>query len=167
MTNMNDKTNSANTSAPATEAVDENHIIAERREKLAKLRANGIAFPNDFVPTHLATDLHAHYDSLTKEELAAKKIHVKVAGRMILKRVMGKASFATIQDRTGQIQFYINDELTGADTHGAFKHWDMGDFISAEGNLFKTIRVNSRSSAVTCSISASYCTRPRVHPYWS
>ena len=144
---MNDKTNSANPQAPATEAVDENHIIAERREKLAKLRSNGVAFPNDFVPTHLAADLHAHYDSLTKEELAAKKIHVKVAGRMVLKRVMGKASFATIQDRSGQIQFYINDELTGADTHGAFKHWDMGDFISAEGNLFKT---NKGELSVEC-----------------
>ena len=144
---MNDKTNSANPQAPATEAVDENHIIAERREKLAKLRSNGVAFPNDFVPTHLAADLHAHYDSLTKEELAAKKIHVKVAGRMVLKRVMGKASFATIQDRSGQIQFYINDELTGADTHGAFKHWDMGDFIAAEGNLFKT---NKGELSVEC-----------------
>ena len=98
---MNDKTNLDN--AAATEVVDENHIIAERREKLAKLRAGGVAFPNDFVPTHLASDLHAHYDSLTKEELAAKKVHVKVAGRMVLKRVMGKASFATIQDSTGRI----------------------------------------------------------------
>ena len=143
---MNDKTNLDN--AAATEVVDENHIIAERREKLAKLRAGGVAFPNDFVPTHLASDLHAHYDSLTKEELAAKKVHVKVAGRMVLKRVMGKASFATIQDRSGQIQFYINDELSGADVHGAFKHWDMGDFISAEGNLFKT---NKGELSVECS----------------
>ena len=143
---MNDKTNLD--TAPATEVVDENHIIAERREKLAKLRAGGVAFPNDFVPTHLAADLHAHYDSLTKEELAAKKVHVKVAGRMVLKRVMGKASFATIQDRSGQIQFYINDELSGADVHGAFKHWDMGDFISAEGNLFKT---NKGELSVECS----------------
>ena len=136
--NMNDKTNLGSNPAPTAEVVDENHIIAERREKLAKLREGGVAFPNDFVPTHLAADLHTHYDSLTKEDLAAKKVHVKVAGRMVLKRVMGKASFATIQDRSGQIQFYISDELSGADTHGAFKHWDMGDFISAEGNLFKT-----------------------------
>ena len=145
---MNDKTNLGTTPSPATEAVDENHIIAERREKLVKLREAGVAFPNDFVPTHLAADLHTHYDSLTKEELAAKKIHVKVAGRMVLKRVMGKASFATIQDRSGQIQFYISDELSGADTHGAFKHWDMGDFISAEGNLFKT---NKGELSVECS----------------
>ena len=68
---MNDKINLD--ADPATDVVDENHIIAERREKLAKLRAGGIAFPNDFIPTHLAVDLHDHYDSLTKEELAAKK----------------------------------------------------------------------------------------------
>ena len=145
---MNDQVNSSSNQTPATEAVDENHIIAERREKLAKLRANGVAFPNDFVPTHLAANLHTHYDSLTKEELAAKKVHVKVAGRMVLKRVMGKASFATIQDRSGQIQFYINDEISGAEIHGAFKHWDMGDFIAAEGNLFKT---NKGELSVECS----------------
>lgn len=118
--------------------VDENHIIAERREKLAHLRKNGVAFPNDFVPTHHANDLHAHYGELSKEHLAEKNITVKVAGRMMLKRVMGKASFATVQDRTGQIQFYINDADAGADAHNAFKHWDMGDFIAAEGVVFKT-----------------------------
>ena len=69
-----------------------------------------------------------------------KNIHVKIAGRMLLKRVMGKASFATVQDRSGQIQFYINDQETGADSHAAFKHWDMGDIIAGEGTLFKTNR---------------------------
>lgn len=118
--------------------VDENHIIAERREKLAQLRKNGVAFPNDFVPTHHAADLHEHYGEISKEHLAEKNISVKVAGRMMLKRVMGKASFATVQDRSGQIQFYINDADAGADAHNAFKHWDMGDFIAAEGVMFKT-----------------------------
>ena len=118
--------------------VDENHIIAERREKLAQLRKNGVAFPNDFVPTHHAADLHEHYGEISKEHLAEKNITVKVAGRMMLKRVMGKASFATVQDRTGQIQFYINDADAGGDAHNAFKHWDMGDFIAAEGVMFKT-----------------------------
>jgi lysyl-tRNA synthetase, class II len=142
---MNDK---AQTPDNAPEAVEENHIISERREKLAQLRAKGVAFPNDFVPTHHAADLHAHYDGFNKEELAAKKVMVKVAGRMVLKRVMGKASFATIQDRTGQIQFYISDEISGADIHSAFKHWDMGDFIAAEGHLFKT---NKGELSVECS----------------
>jgi lysyl-tRNA synthetase class 2 len=121
-----------------TPIVDENHIIAERREKLAQLRKNGVAFPNDFVPTHHASDLHEHYGEISKEHLAEKNITVKVAGRMMLKRVMGKASFATVQDRTGQIQFYINDADAGTDAHNAFKHWDMGDFIAAEGVMFKT-----------------------------
>ena len=129
-------------------APDENHIIAERREKLAKLRQAGVPFPNDFIPTHLATDLHDHYDNFNKEELASKKISVKVAGRMVLKRVMGKASFATIQDRSGQIQFYINDDVTGVDVHAAFKHWDLGDIIAAEGHLFKT---NKGELSVECS----------------
>ena len=141
--NQNTPKNSAN-----TDPVDENHIIAERREKLAKLRAAGVAFPNDFSPTHLAADLHAHYDSFNKEELAAKKIHVKVAGRMVLKRVMGKASFATIQDRSGQIQFFISDDISGTETHAAFKHWDLGDFIAAEGLIFKT---NKGELSVECS----------------
>ena len=130
------------------QAPDENHIIAERREKLAKLRQSGIPFPNDFIPTHLAADLHDHYDGLSKEELASKKIGVKVAGRMVLKRVMGKASFATIQDRSGQIQFYISDDITGVDVHAAFKHWDLGDIIAAEGRLFKT---NKGELSVECS----------------
>jgi len=110
----------------ATEHLDENHIMAERREKVAQLRAKGVAFPNDFVPEHFALDLHAHYNSLSKEELGQKNIQVKMAGRMMLKRIMGKASFATIQDTTGQIQFYINDDATGAESHSDFKHWDMG-----------------------------------------
>ena len=129
-------------------APDENHIIAERREKLAKLRQTGVPFPNDFIPTHLAADLHDHYDGFNKEELASKKITVKVAGRMVLKRVMGKASFATIQDRSGQIQFYISDDITGVDVHAAFKHWDLGDIIAAEGHLFKT---NKGELSVECS----------------
>jgi len=104
----------------------------------AQLRKNGVAFPNDFVPTHHAADLHEHYGEISKEQLAEKNITVKVAGRMMLKRVMGKASFATVQDRTGQIQFYINDADAGVDAHNAFKHWDMGDFIAAEGVVFKT-----------------------------
>ena len=126
------------TAEPAPQ--DENHIMAERREKLAAIRTQGIAFPNDFKPTHLAIDLHQAYGELTKEALVEKNIRVKMAGRMMLKRVMGKASFATVQDRTGQIQFYINDQESGEQTHAAFKHWDMGDIIAGEGVLFKTNR---------------------------
>jgi lysyl-tRNA synthetase, class II len=117
---------------------DENQLIAERRAKLAALRQAGVAFPNDFVPAHRAGDLHAKYEAATKEQLDAAPLDVSLSGRMMLKRVMGKASFATVKDATGSIQFYINDEGVGAQVHEAFKHWDMGDIIAATGTLFRT-----------------------------
>ncbi|MBZ0104159.1 MAG: lysine--tRNA ligase [Sulfuricella denitrificans] len=126
------------TNEQATLPQDENQIIAERRAKLAELRGKGIAFPNNFDRTHMAADLQLLYSEISKEELEARNIEVSVAGRMMLKRVMGKASFATVQDMGGRIQFYINDEGVGADVHEAFKHWDMGDIIAARGTLFKT-----------------------------
>jgi lysyl-tRNA synthetase class 2 len=117
---------------------DENQIVAERRAKLAALRAQGAAFPNDFRREHLAADLHRTYGALAKADLEPKVIRVAVAGRMMLKRVMGKASFATLQDMTGQIQVYVSNDATGAEAHEAFKHWDLGDILGVEGTLFKT-----------------------------
>jgi lysyl-tRNA synthetase, class II len=117
---------------------DENHIIAERRAKLTALRNKGNAFPNDFRRKDLAGDLAAKYGAKTKEELEALDVEATVAGRMLLKRVMGGASFATIQDMSGRIQLYINDAGVGAETHDAFKHWDMGDILGATGKVFKT-----------------------------
>jgi lysyl-tRNA synthetase class 2 len=119
---------------------DENQIMAERRAKLAKLREQGVAFPNDFVPEHRAGGLHAAYGEQTKEQLEAAGIEVSIAGRMMLKRVMGKASFATVQDETGRIQFYINNDGVGTEVHDAFKHWDIGDIIAAKGKVFKTMK---------------------------
>ena len=127
---------------------DENQIIAERRAKLAEWRQAGNAFPNTFRRTHLAADLHRQFDDLTKEQLEESPVAVKVAGRMMLKRVMGKASFATIQDMSGRIQLYISDDLTGADVHAAFKHHDLGDILGAQGTLFKT-KTNELSIRVT------------------
>jgi len=124
--------------APAAGPADENQIIAERRAKLAALRADGPAFPNDFVREHVAGDLTARYGTLDRGALAQANIEVVLAGRMMLKRVMGKASFATVQDSTGRIQFYIANDDTGAAAHEAFKHWDLGDIIAARGVLFKT-----------------------------
>lgn len=118
--------------------LDENQIIALRREKLNAIRQQGIAFPNHFQRDSLAGDLHAQYDALSKEALDPKAIPVKIAGRMMLKRAMGKASFATIQDVSGQIQLYINNQGVGEAAHNDFKHWDMGDIVGAEGTLFKT-----------------------------
>ena len=119
-------------------SIDENLIIAERRAKLAELRKAGNAFPNDFARTHHAGEIHAAHAGDEREALAALSIEVAIAGRMMLKRVMGKASFATVQDGSGQMQFYINDQGVGADIHAAFKHWDMGDIIAARGTLFRT-----------------------------
>jgi lysyl-tRNA synthetase class 2 len=122
---------------------DENTIIAERRAKLAAIRTQGVAFPNDFRPQHKAADLHAQYGDIEREALEEQAVQVSVAGRMMLKRVMGKASFATIQDASGpkadgRIQLYITSELAGAAAHDAFKHYDMGDILGAQGTLFKT-----------------------------
>ena len=115
--------------------VDENHVIAERREKLAALRVatNGVAFPNDFKPKHKAATLQVQYGEFDKETLDPQAISATVAGRMMLKRIMGKASFATIQDGSGdnagaRIQLYIARDEVGEDVYEAFKHWDMGDF---------------------------------------
>lgn len=120
---------------------DENHIIAERREKLAAIRAktNGHAFPNDFRPEHNAAQLHAAHGLKTKAELAsAEPIRVSVAGRIMLKRGMGKVAFATIQDATGRIQLYFKLEIAGAEAMEDLKHFDIGDIVAAEGTMFKT-----------------------------
>ena len=134
---MNDKTQQVGADE---QPLDENQIIAERRGKLARLREQGVAFPNGFKPTHKAADLHAQYGELSKEVLDPQGIEVSVSGRMMLKRVMGKASFATVQDGSGRIQFYINNDGVGEEAHGAFKHWDLGDIIAAKGKLFKTMK---------------------------
>jgi lysyl-tRNA synthetase class 2 len=93
--------------------VDENRLIAERREKLAAWRATGKAFPNDFSRENLAGKLDELYSAKTREELEATPIEVKVAGRIMLKRVMGKASFASIQDVSGRIQIFVSNDITG------------------------------------------------------
>ncbi|MCG9032358.1 lysine--tRNA ligase [Laribacter hongkongensis] len=124
------------TSQPAQ---DENQIMAERRQKLTEIRTSkGVAFPNDFRRQHMAAPLHAQYDATDKEALEAQPVEVVVAGRMMLKRVMGKASFATVQDSSGRIQFYISRDKVGEDVYADFKTWDMGDILGAKGTLMKT-----------------------------
>jgi len=117
---------------------DENQVIAERRAKLAELRKTGNAFPNTFRRDSVASELHQQYDEHSKEMLEANQVVVKIAGRMVLKRVMGKASFATIQDMSGRIQLYISNDHSGQAVHDAFKHHDLGDILGAQGRLFKT-----------------------------
>ena len=123
--------------------IDENQLISERRAKLHALRqaqANGgpVAFPNDFKPAHHAASLHTAHGAKTVEDLAEEKHLVRIAGRMVLKRVMGKASFATLQDGTGRMQVYVKGEDIGTTLYEEFKHWDLGDFVGAIGHVFKT-----------------------------
>jgi len=117
---------------------DENALIAQRREKLRALREQGIAFPNDFRRNVMAGELHAEYGDKTLEELEAEPRRVKVAGRMMLKRVMGKLSFATVQDMSGRIQLWIERDALPEGNYQQFKSWDIGDIIGAEGVLTKT-----------------------------
>ncbi|MBW7861358.1 MAG: lysine--tRNA ligase [Rhodocyclaceae bacterium] len=117
---------------------DENHIIAERREKLAAWRATGQAFPNDFQRENLAGRLDELYGQKENDELEALPVEVRIAGRILLKRVMGKASFVTLQDLSGRIQAYVTRDGVGEETYTAFKHWDIGDIVGVVGTVFKT-----------------------------
>src|SRR5258705_9996433 len=118
-------------------AVDENALIAERRAKLARLRDGGNAYPNDFRRDVLADELHTAYGEKTAEWFEQHPTGVVVGGRMMLKRVMGKASFAQIRDRSGAIQLFLQQNVLG-DAYDAFKAWDIGDIVGAEGTLFRT-----------------------------
>src|SRR3569833_2945507 len=127
---------------------DENKLIAERRAKLTQLREGGAngAFPNDFRRDSLAGQLHDAFGERSSEWLEANPTRVQVGGRMLFKRVMGKASFAKIADRTGQIQLFLQQESLGA-AYEAFKGWDVGDIVGASGVLFRA-RTNELSVRV-------------------
>ncbi|WP_029133051.1 lysine--tRNA ligase [Sedimenticola selenatireducens] len=119
---------------------DENKLIAQRREKLAQIRERGIAFPNDFRRNVVAGELHAEYGEKSAEQLEKLAVRVRVAGRMMSRRVMGKASFSHLQDMSGKIQLFIQrDSLPEGFYNDTYKkEWDVGDIIGAEGQLFKT-----------------------------
>jgi lysyl-tRNA synthetase class 2 len=138
---------SASTDTPITDdsrpdegRPDENRLVAERREKLKALRAQGIAFPNDFKIDSFAGDLQAEFadkDVHTAEAIDALERRVKVAGRILLKRGQGKVSFVQMQDQTGRIQLFVHQGTLG-ETYEAFKGWDVGDIVGAEGLLMRT-----------------------------
>ncbi len=122
-------------------AADENKLIAERREKLKALRGQGIAFPNDFKVDSFAGDLQAEFADKnvhTAEAVEAAARRVKMAGRIVLKRVQGKVSFVQLQDFSGRIQLFIHQGTVGEAVYEAFKGWDMGDIVGAEGTLMRT-----------------------------
>ncbi len=117
---------------------EEHEQIAQRRAKLAELREQGNAFPVDFRRNVVAGELHAEYGAHDQAALEAEPRRVKVAGRMMRRRIMGKASFIHIQDMSGQIQLYVQRDVVSPEVYQAFKNWDLGDIIGAEGVIFKT-----------------------------
>ncbi len=145
-------------SAPSSPA-NASALLGERRAKLAALRAQGSAYPNDFKPDARAASLHADYDPVPADELPALARQVSVAGRLMLKRVMGKASFGTLQDASGRIQIYVTNDHTGEAGHGAFKHFDLGDIVACRGSLFKT-----RSGELTVQATEVRLLAKNLHP---
>ncbi|MDH3220817.1 MAG: lysine--tRNA ligase [Gammaproteobacteria bacterium] len=117
---------------------DENRYIAQRREKLAQLRAHGQAYPNQFERAHFAADLVQQCAGLSREELGARAIEVSLAGRMMFRRIMGKASFAQLRDMSGTMQIFVQRDAIGEDAYEAFKHSDIGDIFGVSGVLFQT-----------------------------
>jgi lysyl-tRNA synthetase, class II len=125
---------------------DEHRLIAERRAKLAALRQAGAAYPNDFRRDALAGELHGSYGERNNAWLEANPTRVRVGGRLMLRRDMGKASFAKIADRTGQIQLFLQKDALG-EAYETFRDWDIGDVLGATGVLFRT-RTNELSVRV-------------------
>jgi lysyl-tRNA synthetase, class II len=116
----------------------EAQLLEQRRSKLAALRVLGQAYPNDFRRDSLAADLHALYADSTAEDLATKAARVTIAGRMMTRRVMGKAAFAHVKDMSGAIQLYVKRDVLGEEPYSGFKQWDLGDIIGAAGTMFRT-----------------------------
>ncbi|MEL7310632.1 MAG: lysine--tRNA ligase [Pseudomonadota bacterium] len=139
--------------------VDENKLIAERRGKLKVLREDGIAYPNDIVRKDLASDVLARYDEQDGDSLEASQVRVSIAGRMLVKRVMGKASFAKLTDRSGALQIYVQRDALPEGTYTKFKTWDLGDIVAAEGVLFRT-RTNELTVKVDAIRLVTKCLRP-------
>ena len=149
---------------PENHTLDENEQIQQRKSKLAALRVQGVAYPNDFVRDALAADLHAKYADCDHDVLVAKNVPVKIAGRMLTRRIMGKAAFATIQDMSGRIQLYISRDGLPEGVYESFKHWDLGDIVGAEGIVFRT-KTNELSVKVTALRLLTKSLRPLPDKY--
>ena len=128
-----------NNEPPAPETPqDREKLVEERRGKLKALRDKGVAFPNDFAREHYAADLATRHGASTNEQLEAAPIPATIAGRLMLKRVMGKACFGTLRDMTGSIQIFVSENDVGAEALAAFKQYDLGDIVGVSGTMFKT-----------------------------
>lgn len=135
---MSDTPNQTDNTAENTPTLSANELIAQRRHKLTELRKSSNPFPNNFKPENYAVDLIRDYDNKNHDELQALNKPVKVAGRIMLRRLMGKASFVHLQDMSGRIQIYLRKDDLPENVYDQFLHWDLGDIIGVEGVLFKT-----------------------------
>ena len=131
-------TDDRTTNPDAINPPSEPELMAQRRAHLEAWRASGEAYRNDFRPNAHAQPLQDQYGGASKAELEAAPVRVRVAGRMMLRRLMGKASFVTLQDRTGRIQVYLRSNQLPEGVYADFKRWDLGDIVGFEGTLFKT-----------------------------
>src|SRR5690606_30021870 len=139
---------------------DENHVIAERRAKLQALREAGQAYPNDFTRKHLAGDLGERYEAADAATLESEPVEVRIAGRLMLRRTMGKLSFGNLQDMSGSIQIAVADNDIGKEAHEFFKKQvDIGDILGVEGELFRTRKGELTVRARTLRLLAK-CLRP-------
>ena len=120
------------------EKLSELDVLTLRRKRLAEWRKSGKAYPNDFRRSNLAEEVRTLHEQKGKFELEEEKISVSVAGRVVLRRVMGKASFITLQDSSGRIQIYVRQDKIGLEAYEEFKQWDLGDIVGALGYLMKT-----------------------------
>jgi lysyl-tRNA synthetase class 2 len=139
----NTKSSTQKTSDISESEQKENEQIQVRRDKLNHYikTGNGIGFPNDFKPSTVVSALQKKYSTLSKDDLQimVDKESIKIAGRLMLKRIMGKASFITLQDASGRIQAYICENNLLKGEYSKFKMgWDIGDIIAVEGTIFKT-----------------------------
>ncbi len=123
---------------PATTPRQESEQVQVRRDKLGQLRGGGFAYPNTFRPDASAAEIHTQYDAWDAEKLEQASVSVRMAGRMMAHRVMGKSSFVHIQDASARIQLFLNRDVLGADVYNPTKKWDIGDIVGAEGTLFRT-----------------------------
>ncbi|WP_020649117.1 lysine--tRNA ligase [Solimonas variicoloris] len=135
---MSEEQKPATAAAEGAAPVDENYVIAARRDKLDKLRAAGSAYPNTFRRDTLAEYLHGCYGERDAAALETETQVFALAGRLIAKRVMGKASFGQLQDMSGRIQIFVQQNAVGAEAYDAFKHYDVGDILGVRGTVFKT-----------------------------
>lgn len=138
---------------------DENHLINERRQKLNELRVNKEIYLNSFVPKYQVSEVIKQYNNISKDELLNQNINISIAGRMMFRRVMGKASFAVIQDGVAQLQVYISKNNINDIDYEKFKHYDIGDIIGIEGSLFRT-KTDELTVDVKKFIIISKCLRP-------